>query len=161
MKNSINNFELVYHPKQEKGEELFDGLPCPTKEAYDILGEEGIKYIKNRLHEMLEWRKTMYGGKEKRYYGFSAMQFFTELQTEIIFSVGLTIDDLKYRKDRYNEKIPELVISNHLTENNFEKLHKTNHFLIEPFAEYFYYHPNISIPEYYMHYFEPDKPSNI
>ena len=156
MEKPNNDFELIYKPSIEKGEELFDGLPCPTEEAFEILGDEGVAYIKNRLNEMLEWRKIMYSAKEKKYYGFSAMQFFTELQSKIVFSVGLTINNLKLRKSNSNREIPNLVISDDLKEQNFKKLHNTNHFLIEIYWEYPYSHPNISISDFYRYHLTPN-----
>lgn len=148
-------FELIYEPSFGKGEELFDGLACPTEGAYNILGDEGVKYIKKRLNQMLEWRKIMYGEKRKNHYGFSEIQFFTEVQREVVLSVGLTINNLKHKKKYFNESIPNLIIDESLIIQDYKKLHDTNHFLIEVFWKYPYTHPKMTIPEFLRFGFDP------
>jgi hypothetical protein len=139
MKPSLKNNDLFYIPNLEKGECLFDGMPCPTEHAFEYLGQEGVKYKHQRLSEMLDWRKIMYGEKEETNYGFYPIQKFISIKNRIQFLVGNTIqekyDYLEMMEDvpLVNPKIPELMVSDGFKLNNHEKLKEKNHYLIDTY----------------------------
>jgi len=130
--------DFIYIPKKSKGEELFDGLACPTEEAHQLIGDEGIQIIRDKIFTMLEWRKTMYGDEKKEDYGFYPYQKFIDVQNEIVLLVGGTLNDeyniavhnAEENNDSIEDHLPKLVVSENLKKNNYEKLMTKNHFMI-------------------------------
>ncbi|MGG8496825.1 hypothetical protein ACQY1Q_10435 [Tenacibaculum sp. TC6] len=157
MENYPKNSDLIYIPNLESGDSLFDGIPCPTHDALKYLGEEGIQYIHQRLNEMLNWRKTMYGEGEKEHFGFYPVQHFISIKHNIKFRVGEAIQDyMEVRDFHINNKfssnppiVPELVVSDILKRNNYENLIKKNHYIIDTNYHMDRIPENITIPEYY------------
>ncbi|QMU65535.1 MAG: hypothetical protein GKR88_15420 [Flavobacteriaceae bacterium] len=120
MKESFNSSQLHYIPEEYGGDEFFEGIPIPTKEAFDYLGKEGVQYIQNRLAEMLSWRKIMFGQRHREIYGLLHIQRFVDLKNKICYEVGRSIIE----KDA--SIINELVI---LDSDVSQKLHISNSLL--------------------------------
>ena len=137
MKNQLNESDLLYFPNYTTGKYLHDGMPCPTIEAHDILGDKGVQIIHDRIATMLEWRKTMFGERQIEDYGFTSREKFIELQNETVLLVGRTINmevkdlnSLVKENDMLNY-LPDLVINDKFKKNNYQKLLNHNHYLIE------------------------------
>lgn len=77
------NDRFVYAPSCKKGKSLFDGLPIPSMEAYEILQEQGVKSIDNKMKEMLEWRKQMFGTLETEHYGFHFKELMIDTKAKV------------------------------------------------------------------------------
>ncbi len=52
------------------GSSLYQGTPYTTQETLDVIGEEGIKQIAERIKKMLEWKEMMYKIKDPKKRGF-------------------------------------------------------------------------------------------
>ncbi len=156
MENNHQDKNLIYVPNAITGERLFDGMPCPTIEVHDLIGDEGVESIRKRMLQMLEWRKTMFGESLKENYGFKAMERFVDVQNEIILAVGGTIQNKIARltdevgEENASQFYPSLVVSDTYVKNNFEKLISENHYLINIYGQHdSSKHPTIDITEYY------------
>lgn len=160
MKNNVEDNNLIYIPEDMKGKHLFDGIPCPTIEVHDLIGDKGVEKIHNKMKQMLEWRKTMFGEKTKENYGFTALERFVDVQNEIVLAVGGTIqNEIEQLVDSVGEEnaiqfYPSLVVSNVYAKNNYEKLISKNHYLITVYGQHdVNRHPTISIADYYRKYY--------
>lgn len=141
--------ELIYMRNRENGEHLYDGIPCPSIEVHDLIGDEGVEVIRQKLNQMLEWRKTMYQSN----YGFTGLEQFVDLKTKTIFAVGSVIGtEVDNWKENIREDYPELVVSDKYKKNNYELLRNKNHYLIELYDEFTKYHSNLYLPEKYRFY---------
>jgi len=76
-------------PRFPQGDYSFEGLPCPTKKALEVLGEEGITEIDKRFKEMIAWKRTLYGEQSKRL-GFDLIQDFINEKGDMINCSGAT-----------------------------------------------------------------------
>lgn len=139
MHNSIEYADIHYvPPKKILGEEEFKGIPCPTKKAYDILGEKGVQIIHQKFAEMLEWGKIRYGDEDIEKYGFLGIQHFIDLRNNILFRVGATIQGEIMGHEvtmsvcpNSSRTIPDLIIHPDLKENNYNLLKQRDHYLIK------------------------------
>lgn len=130
--------DFIYIPEKTKGEELFDGLACPTEEVYQLIGDEGIQIIRDKIFTMLEWRKTMYGDKKEEDYGFYPYQKFIDVQNEIVLLIGGTLNgeyniavhNAEENNNSIEDHLPKLVVPENLKKNNYEKLMTKSHFMI-------------------------------
>lgn len=157
-KNSQDN-NLIYVPHAITGEYLFDGMPCPTIEVHELIGDEGVESIRKRMNQMLEWRKTMFGEFDRESYGFRALERFVDVQNKVVLSVGGTIQNsIAQLVEQVGEEnalqfYPSLVVSDEYAKKNYEKLISENHYLIEVYEQHdVTKHPNLSIADYYRKY---------
>lgn len=124
MTEKIQYNDLLYLWKEKNDKYLFEGIPCPTINAWNILGDEGVKIIHQQLAELLFWTKRRRGDRVIENYGFAKTEQFLDLRTNVVFRVGRTIND--------NIGItPELMISEKLKSNNYEILKAQDHYLIQ------------------------------
>lgn len=139
MNNSIEYSDIHYVPaKKIIGEEEFSGIPCPTKNAYDILGEAGVQIIHQKLAEMLGWGKVRFGNEDIKKYGFHSIQHFIDLRNNILFRIGATIQGkinhhevIKELGSNPNNTIPDLIIPSELKANNYKLLKQQDHYIID------------------------------
>ncbi|MGG8497442.1 hypothetical protein ACQY1Q_13600 [Tenacibaculum sp. TC6] len=142
MKNSIENNNLIFIPNAKIDEYEFDGIPCPTKEVHNLVGDKGVQDIHNQMQEMREWRKKMFGEKRISDYGFCAMELFADVRSNIVLAVGTTIgNQITQLNDELGDKralnyYPKLVVSDVYKKNNYEKLISENHYLIEIYEQH-------------------------
>lgn len=160
MENNPQDNNLIYVPNALTGEHLFDGMPCPTIEAHDLIGDEGVESIRRRINQMVEWKKTMFGTKYPERYGFGGKQAFVDIQNKIILSVGDTIQNkIAHLVDEVGEEnalqfYPSLVVSDEYAKKNYEKLISENHYIIEVYGQHdVSKHPTISIADYYRNHY--------
>lgn len=135
----------------EEGTNLFEGLPCPTREVYNLLGEVGINAIREKIKKVLEHKKETIEDDDDKPYGLANLLLFKDLQSDIIYKVGLTLQDIlkkpalnyrlmkKWDHELYQTKIkthiPELLIPEKYKANNYQLLNQTDHYLIRKFIE--------------------------
>ncbi len=146
MKNLDKYNDFKYIPCVfSKGESTFEGIPCPTKRAYESLGDDGVATIHQKLQIILGYRKEMFGDKIE-HHGLHPIQHFKDLQSNIVYRVGHTLQDqlnkrlasirsLEFRNpELFQEKVieftPELVVPEIYTENHYEMLKNIDHYLI-------------------------------
>lgn len=69
---------LIYRPCQTliKGKSLYEGEPCPTKEAYELLQEKGIKEIREVLRNIIRVKKLLCGTLNVSDYALTNYQSF-------------------------------------------------------------------------------------
>lgn len=142
MKNTFENNDLISIPNDLKGEFLFEGIPCSTIEVHNLIGDKGVEMIHERLAQMLEWHKIMFGERHKENFGFRPMEKFVDVQNEIILAVGGTIRskienlELENSKKDMFETYPELVVSEKYKKNKYKKLLSQDHYLIEVYGQH-------------------------
>lgn len=88
---------FVFKPNQEKGSYCYEGMPCPTEEIFERIGQKGIDEIRAQMQLMLEMRKKMYGCFDKAAYGFSSKEVFFDLETAT--TVKLLVDPPEWYND--------------------------------------------------------------
>lgn len=130
----MSNLEekLVLIPDRSlPGNTTFEGVPCPSKKAYELLGDQGIDFIHKSIQTMLECRKKMFGVAQKEFYGFKNALHFINTETRDIFSASERIfhdsEDFFYEfdKERFNKVFSD-------TEFEFpERLNFDKFYLIE------------------------------
>jgi hypothetical protein len=147
-KDKHNN--LKYIPMIESGSNLFTGIPCPTAESYNLLGEEGISTIKQKIKTILQQKKENISQINEPY-GFPSLILFKDIQSDIIFKVGLTLQealkkpalrykhlkkfDFKLYQEKLKEDTPELIIPEEYKVNYHQLLNETDHYLIRKFID--------------------------
>ena len=160
MENNPQDKNLIYVPDPGTGEFLYDGMPCPTIEAYELIGDDGVESIRRRINQMVEWKKTMFGAKYPERYGFGGRQRFVDLQNRIVIQVGSTIQkEIEQLVDEVGEEnalqfYPSLVVSDEYAKKNYEKLIKENHYLIQVYGVHDdRRHPSPDLADYYRNHY--------
>lgn len=113
---SINKLEteLIFKANKKKGISFFDTQPCPTKECFELLGQEGIDFMVNKIRNMVKVRIEMFGNAKPEYAGMHEQQAFAHLPSLSVISVS----DWKYCSPKYAKKnlqSPELIDEKHFT----------------------------------------------
>ena len=110
-----NRFEYV--PQSENGYYLFEGKPCPTLEAYKILGDKGIKNLDQKIKQLITNREEIFGRRFNNQHGLLCTQEFIDkfkkavfLITEIDFSRS-TLNKFENLKDSSLKKQGNYIIS--------------------------------------------------
>ncbi|CAL2095590.1 protein of unknown function [Tenacibaculum sp. 190524A02b] len=148
MSEKDKQYNLKYIPIVENGTNLFEGIPCPTKEVHDLLGVEGVNSIKQKINTVLSQKKETIE-TDSEVLGLPPLILFKDIQTDIVFKVGLTLRDilkkpaLNYRhlkrcdfelyQTKLHDHIPELIIPEKYKVDNYELLNNTDHYLIRKF----------------------------
>lgn len=125
--DKIRYKDIAYIPRLKRGDFLYQGIPCPTREAYELLGDEGVQFIHQRLAEVLDGVKMRFGENKLQHYGFNITEKLIDLRTDVVFEVGGVIED--YFRD--NENI-DLVIDETLKKDNYFQLLQRDHYIIRP-----------------------------
>lgn len=92
------NYEerIFYLPNRSGGEKTFRGEPFASKEVYDLIGEDGIKFIDGKLNQLISQRSEMFGNGKLSYFGLSPDQRFFDIQNKTILSVKSIINTSDY-----------------------------------------------------------------
>ena len=98
--NSISD-QLLYVPNRKEGQSLFNGEAKPSNEVKELIGEEGIQYIKGRIASIIENRKEMFGNETPEFYGLNYLQKFYDLKNRVLIKVRDCIEI-----DSKEDKIP-------------------------------------------------------
>ncbi len=83
----ISPDRFVYRPQRKKGSEVYNGTPCPTKRAYNILGDDGVEALHKIMQVMIETRKKMFGNGKAEYYGFTENEIFFDTEAQTAFRI--------------------------------------------------------------------------
>ncbi|GEM_PF-6413170 len=59
-----------YYNSEKRGKYLYDGVPCPTQEAYEFLGQKGIDHFHHILQSIMQYRQAIFGKDGALDYGF-------------------------------------------------------------------------------------------
>ena len=110
---NIQNLEsrIIYAPTKAEGYNSFDGVPIPDQEILDIIGEEGVHFIDNRLKKYIDMRKELHGDEELQYYGMHYYQRFFDLKERIAIKVMSEINRYENGDDYVIEVDKEVDIS--------------------------------------------------
>lgn len=82
-----NGIELKYQTNIIEGLESFAGQPHPTKEALDLIGEEGVNYIHETLKLFRETKRRIFGFEDIKVF-FHKKQFFKVVGTPYTIEVN-------------------------------------------------------------------------
>ena len=126
MDEKIKYDDILYLSKKRSGPFLFQGIPCATFKAWNILGDKGIEIIHQQLAELLFWAKRRRGNQNVEDYGFAKTQQFLDLRTNTVFRVGLTMLDRNIHET--NLHIPKNISSKIIG-----SLKLQDHYVIEVF----------------------------
>lgn len=74
---------LIYIPDRLNGQSEFRGECIVSSDAYDLLLEEGVDFIKKKLNEIVDYKKQIYGFGHIGYYGLHFTQRFYDLKNRI------------------------------------------------------------------------------
>jgi hypothetical protein len=83
---------LLYVPNKNSGTSTFNGEAHYSQKVLDIIGEEGVKHISNKLEQCLDMKKELFGNGNKEFYGLSASQKFFDLKERITFDIKAIIE---------------------------------------------------------------------
>lgn len=136
--DALGNDPLVFIPTPGFGEHVLDGTPCPTDWVWEALGNDGVQSIHRQLAEIIAATKRRFGESDPKLYGFyNRSQRFIDLRTNMLYRVGLTLDDVlgkrEYNDNNYRSislKNTEFIVDESLRENNYQPLKTKNHYTI-------------------------------
>lgn len=114
--NSISD-QLLYVPNRKEGQSLFNGEVKPSEEVKELIGAEGIQYIKDKITSIIENRKEMFGNKKIEYYGLNYLQRFYDLKNKAVIKVR---DCIEVEEKRIHEEF-QVGIPNILATPKYEK----------------------------------------
>ncbi|MGY0408831.1 MAG: hypothetical protein ACWIPJ_10850 [Polaribacter sp.] len=83
---------LQYIPNRRNGLSEFSGTPLATPEVYDLIKPDGINFISQKLKELIELRKELFGTSEDKYYGMYQIQLFYDLKNHIPIRIQEILD---------------------------------------------------------------------
>ncbi len=107
-KNRLES-EIIYEANRKEGVSIYEKTPCPTKECFDTLGQEGIDFIVDNIREMVMMRIYMFGNGKPEYYGLSSFLRFAHLPSCSI----ITVCDYPYEFHKKYLQYPELIDEEH------------------------------------------------
>lgn len=93
----MNKDQIVYIPNRLEGECLFNGEAHPSQAALKVLGNTGIREIKRRLNEIIEFRKDYRGRQKLDHYALYYIQNFLDLQNRVLVKVEQAIDNKSHK----------------------------------------------------------------
>lgn len=103
---------LIYHPYKTpiKGKSLYEGIPCPTKEAYQLIGVQGVKEIGEVLRNIIRYRKLMFGITELSDYALTNYQSFDHYPslTNIVVEDPFSIEEWEKEESEELAKVDVL-----------------------------------------------------
>lgn len=79
--------QFIYLPTREAGESLFDGEYRCDENVAEIIGQEGIAFIKNKILSIIEHKKEMFGQRHVSFYGMQEWQRFYDIKNRIMLDV--------------------------------------------------------------------------
>jgi len=111
--------QFIFYPlskesRAERGEALYKGEYDWDKNIAEVIGEEGMNHIKNRIQIIIENRKEMFGERHISFYGLPSGIEFYDLKNRVLISIndamlpenniitireGLTANHLKKRSN--------------------------------------------------------------
>lgn len=135
--------DLEFEHSLRRGNQFFQGFPCPTNIAWDILGQEGINLIDNKLISAVSKLAIENGEYQKRgvtlpLTGFSKNEFIIDNVNKVKFHVGKTIRDLEWEKrrvqflDNYEDITLPVYVEDFLKEHDYFNLKTIPHYIIAP-----------------------------
>ena len=96
---------LVYCPRLVRGQSEFRGIPRPTKEVIELIGNSGIDFIVEKFRQLILDRKEMYGTGFIGFYGLDKIQRFFDLETRTSIKAKEYIRDIDIQS-RYKRSDP-------------------------------------------------------
>jgi len=96
----------LYVPNRLKGESTFEGNPIVSDRVKNIIDEDGVNFITQKLHNFSSIRKEMYGNNFKEYYGMYFKQYVFDLKLRLFFKIEEILDDdsHNFKVDLYREE---------------------------------------------------------
>ena len=107
-KNQLES-DIIYEANRKEGISTYEKTPCPTKECYETIGQEGIDFIVNKIRGMVKMRIYMFGNGKPEYYGLPRFLRFAHIPSCSI----ITVKDYPYEFDKKYLQYPELKDTNH------------------------------------------------
>jgi hypothetical protein len=98
---------LQYIPNRRNGLSEFSGIPMASEEVYDLIESDGINFISEKLKELIELRKELFGNYKEEFFGMYEIQLFYDLKNRIPIKIKEIIDSpnkdftLEIEKDDY------------------------------------------------------------
>lgn len=87
--------QFIYLPTRDTGEALFQGEYQCDENIAEVIGQEGIDYIKNKIQSIIENKKEMFGERHVSFYGLHEKQRFYDLQNRIMLDIQDAMDSEK------------------------------------------------------------------
>jgi hypothetical protein len=84
--------QLLYVPNRRNGTSEFLGQPLATQGIYDLIKPEGVEFISQKLKELIELRKELFGNAKEEFYGMYGIQLFYDLKNHIPIKVKEILD---------------------------------------------------------------------
>lgn len=112
---------IIYHPFETpiKGSSLYEGIPCPTKEAYQLLQEKGIEEIGEVLGSIVRVKKLLFGTLELSDFALTNYQSFDHYPSLINIVVEDPFSIEEWEKEE-SEELKQIDVLN--LEHRREKL---------------------------------------
>jgi hypothetical protein len=101
--------DFIYYANKREGVSTYEKTPCPTKECFETIGQEGIDFIVNKVKELVRMRIYMFGNGKPEYYGLPRSLRFAHLPSCSVISVS----DYPYRMKSSYLQYPELIDKEH------------------------------------------------
>ena len=79
--------QFIYLPTRDTGEHLFEGEYQCDENIAEIIGQEGIEFIKNKILSIIENKKEMFGQGHISFYGMDEWQRFYDIKNRIMLDV--------------------------------------------------------------------------
>jgi len=80
---------LIYIPDRSVGTCTFSGDAYPNDEVLEILKEDEIAYIRNKLSAIIEMKKEIFGDDRPEFYGLHPLQRFFDLKNRCPIRIQL------------------------------------------------------------------------
>lgn len=128
-------------PELSFGNYTYEEKPCPSKDVYDILGDEGVEFIDKKIKELIKYRIEMFGKRVKKTHGFYMEQKFIDFKTKSILTLPvigreyLSGDYIYDKKDANNESL--FIEGNYFIGIDKEATEEIKDFTIEKIAWYY------------------------
>lgn len=79
--------QFIYLPTRDTGEALFDGAYQCDENLAEIIGQQGIEFIKNKILTIIENKKEMFGQGHISFYGMEQWQRFYDIKNRIMLDI--------------------------------------------------------------------------
>jgi len=111
MKENRLESAFIYRANRKEGFSTYENTPCPTKECFETIGQEGIDFICDKIREMVLMRIYMFGNRQPEFYGLPSMIHFAHLPSCSI----ITVNDSPFEFHKKELQFPELIDEEHFT----------------------------------------------
>jgi len=123
MINKLKN-RFLFVPCPENSRSLFDGKPCPTKDAYNILGKRGVKHLDKKIKQLIDYRVEMFGKRLHNSHGFPPLVTFLDTTKRRLINL-ISIEDGSHCEILDNKEFQDsslYITSNYIIDVNNEYL---------------------------------------